>query len=715
MSAFEQTPPALSTDELQHLARLHYALDGQATNLASERDQNACIAADGQKYVLKISNAAEDLGQIDLQNAVLRHLGDAGVTGVPCLVPTTAGQDGAFVQVDGKSCAVRLVTWVDGALFSQAPRSLTQLANLGRFVGRLTRGLQGFGHPAAHRDEFIWSLDRVGDLRPFVDEIADQNGRMQIAALFDRYDQCIHPMLPKLRASALHHDANDNNIIVDADDPDHIAGLIDFGDMCHGRTINELAVTLAYALLDAPDLYGAARAVISGYVAEFPIEETEADALYDLMRMRLAASICISSHQARLHPDNSYLTISQAPALNLLNRLDGIDPEFMRVHFRNAAGYTPIRTEPAVRAYLESTTPKALFRPDLHVSARIALLTDSADPGMPRFSDPAFDHWFASKRPAGLPANVGFYGLGSYGEARSVYTSDHFADSASAERRTRHLGIDVFVAAGTPVYAPLDGKVASVSYNADPLDYGHTLILEHETPGGDKFWSLYGHLGATLPKLLTAGQTVAAGDLIAHLGGWQENGGWAPHLHFQVMTSMLSQTGNFFGVGHDSLWDVWSGICINPNLILRLAPESFNIDPNPPEMLLRRRATSIGPSLSVSYAEKLKIVRGEGAWLLDHTGRAFLDAVNNITHVGHCHPHVVAAITRQASVLNTNTRYLNELMLDYSDRLTAKLPGGLKVAYFVNSGTEANELALRIARTAIGRKNTVVLDWAYHG
>ncbi|MCB2103991.1 MAG: aminotransferase class III-fold pyridoxal phosphate-dependent enzyme, partial [Rhodobacteraceae bacterium] len=244
---------------------------------------------------------------------------------------------------------------------------------------------------------------------------------------------------------------------------------------------------------------------------------------------------------------------------------------------------------------------------------------------------------------------------------------------------------------------------------------GHTLILEHETPGGVPFWTLYGHLAGTLPGLAQPGQRVAAGDLIAHFGDWHENGGWSPHLHFQIMSDMLSQSGNFFGVGHESLWDVWSDIIPDANLILRLAPESFAVDPEPPADLMARRVRSIGPSLSVSYDEKLKMVRGQGPWLIDHTGRRYLDAVNNITHVGHCHPHVVAAIARQAGILNTNTRYLSELMLDYSDRLTAKLPGDLKVAYFVNSGTEANELALRIARTATGRKSTVVLDWAYHG
>ncbi len=128
-----------------------------------------------------------------------------------------------------------------------------------------------------------------------------------------------------------------------------------------------------------------------------------------------------------------------------------------------------------------------------------------------------------------------------------------------------------------------------------------------------------------------------------------------------------------------------------------------------------RRAQNLGPSLSVSYRDKLKIVRGRGAYLYDHTGRAYLDAVNNITHVGHCHPHVTEAIARQAGTLNTNARYLNNLILDLADRITATLPGDLSVAYFVNSGTEANELALRIARTALGRKSTVVLDWAYHG
>ncbi len=715
MSAFETPPPALDAETLATLVRRHWGLSGMLRPLVSERDQNARLDAGGRRFVLKLSNAGEDRGQLALQAAVLRHLEGQGMEGIPRLVPTLTGADAVEEETGHGPGAARLVTWVEGPLLSAAPRSLAQLESLGAFVGRFTRAMQGFGHPAAFRDGFLWSLDNAGRVEDWAADIADPAQRALVAGLFARYRTRIAPRLAGLRASVLHQDANDNNVIVDAANPDRVAGLIDFGDMAHGRTISELAIAMAYALLDAPDLYAAMRAMIAGHVAEFAITEDEAEVLFDLMRMRLAMSVCISSRRARQHPGNDYLTISQRPAFALLERLGRIDAEFMVALCRKAAGFDATRGVAAVRGFLAGAAVAPVVRPDPGRAARMALLTDGTHPAMPAFSDRAFDAWFAAQRPASLPASVAFLGFGPYGERRSVYAADQFADAASPERRTRHTGIDIFAAKGTEVFAPLSGRVLSVTYNADPLDYGHTLILEHETPSGVRFFTLYGHLAGTLPGLVRPGQRVAAGDLVAHFGDWHENGGWAPHLHFQIMTDMLSQAGNFFGVGHESLWDVWSDIIPDANLILRLAPESFAVDPHPPAELMARRARAIGPSLSVSYAEKLKMVRGQGPWLVDHTGRRYLDAVNNITHVGHCHPHVVAAIARQAGILNTNTRYLSELILDFSERLTAKLPGDLRVAYFVNSGTEANELALRIARTATGQKSTVVLDWAYHG
>ena len=134
-----------------------------------------------------------------------------------------------------------------------------------------------------------------------------------------------------------------------------------------------------------------------------------------------------------------------------------------------------------------------------------------------------------------------------------------------------------------------------------------------------------------------------------------------------------------------------------------------------PEEILELRRRYLGGSLSVSYEKPLKIVRGEGQFLFDDDGRPYLDCVNNVCHVGHCHPRVVEAAQRQIATLNTNTRYLHDDIVEYARRLAATMPDPLEVCFFVCSGSEANELALRMARTATGRNDVVVLDSAYHG
>jgi 4-aminobutyrate aminotransferase-like enzyme len=134
-----------------------------------------------------------------------------------------------------------------------------------------------------------------------------------------------------------------------------------------------------------------------------------------------------------------------------------------------------------------------------------------------------------------------------------------------------------------------------------------------------------------------------------------------------------------------------------------------------PEEILELRRRHLGGSLSLSYRNPLKIVRGEGQFLFDENGRPYLDCVNNVCHVGHCHPRVVEAAHRQIAVLNTNTRYLHDHIVEYAGRLAGTMPDPLEVCFFVCSGSEANELALRMARTATDRTDVVVLDSAYHG
>ena len=137
--------------------------------------------------------------------------------------------------------------------------------------------------------------------------------------------------------------------------------------------------------------------------------------------------------------------------------------------------------------------------------------------------------------------------------------------------------------------------------------------------------------------------------------------------------------------------------------------------PQTPTTILEKRTQYLNPSLSISYNNPLKIVRGHMQYLYDENGRSYLDAVNNVPHVGHCHPHVVQAGQRQMAILNTNTRYLHDTIVNYAERLASKFPDPLNVVYFVCSGSEANELALRLARSVTGRKDMLVLDAAYHG
>lgn len=133
------------------------------------------------------------------------------------------------------------------------------------------------------------------------------------------------------------------------------------------------------------------------------------------------------------------------------------------------------------------------------------------------------------------------------------------------------------------------------------------------------------------------------------------------------------------------------------------------------ESLIEERHRLLGRNLSVAYEKQLNIVRGSMQYLYDDEGRRYLDAYNNVAHVGHCHPKVVAAGQKQMELLNTNTRYLSNLILQYAAKLTATLPESLGVCFFVNSGSEANELALRLARTHTKARDLIVLEHAYHG
>ena len=314
-----------------------------------------------------------------------------------------------------------------------------------------------------------------------------------------------------------------------------------------------------------------------------------------------------------------------------------------------------------------------------------------------------------------LAASGATYGSGGYDEARLIY---HWPNEPKApEPRTIHLGIDLSIAAGTPLYAPLDGTVHGFEFADGHHDYGPLIVLRHQT--GDapplEFFTLYGHLTPDSLHGLAVGQHIAAGTEFARIGSAPQNGDWWSHVHVQVITDMLDVPCNVNGACRASQRATWRSLCPDPAPLLG-QPSSHAAGPEPTPAIAAERRQRIGRNLSVSYGVRpLQIVRGHMQYLYDEQGHRFIDGYNNVAHVGHANPRVVDAVTKQLGVLNTNTRYLQSQLTAYARELTALFPDELSVCYFTASGSEANELALRLARTYTGAKDLIVMESAYHG
>jgi 4-aminobutyrate aminotransferase-like enzyme len=177
---------------------------------------------------------------------------------------------------------------------------------------------------------------------------------------------------------------------------------------------------------------------------------------------------------------------------------------------------------------------------------------------------------------------------------------------------------------------------------------------------------------------------------------------------------MLGKQGEFPGVALGAQRELWKSISPDPWLLLtgKISTAKPSLAK---EEIVDYRKQHLGKNMSISYRDPIKMVRGSGAYLLDDTGRRYLDTVNNVAHVGHEHPRVVTAGQRQMAVLNTNTRYLHENLVKFVEELLTTMPPQLNVAFLVNSGSEANELALRLAKNYTKQKDMIVSEVGYHG
>jgi len=489
--------PAVSPEAAAELVHERFALAGSAASLDSERDRNFRFTADdGREYVLKISNPAESPAVLDFQARALDHIArTAPDLPVPRIEPGPDGELLQAVDLAGRRSLVRLVSYLPGTPVGDVASTPALRRDLGATLAALGRALQGFFHAAAQHP-LLWDVNQTPAVRELCAHMDDRRGRQLAERVFARHAAHGEAALASLRAQVIHNDFNPDNVLVSADEPERVSGIIDFGDMVHAPLVNDLAVLAAYQVVGQDDELAALAVlaeIAAAYHAVRPLEPAEVDMLFHLVQLRLATSVAICAWRAREHPENvDYILGGHEASLRTMARLAAIDER------------------EAVR----------VLRYEL-----------------------------------GLPAATAPHGAG--GDAH-----DDDADEASLRARRRAL---------------------------------------------------------------------------------------------------------------------------------------------------------LGPGLSLTYDEPLHIVRGDGVWLYDASGRAYLDAYNNVACVGHCHPAVTEAIARQSRTLNTNTRYLHGHILDYAERLGARLPGDLSVCFFVCTGSEANDLAWQMARAVTGGDGAIVTRNAYHG
>lgn len=706
------------TPDWHEILRTEWNITAELTQLPGEFDLNFMAHVEGaESYVLKVMRADCDPDLVDMQIAALTHIADcAPHLPFPKVIPNLIGKQMVIHRTaSGEDRLLWLLERLPGRTFAQAlPKTTDLIHDLGHVIGASDLALADFTHPALTRD-LKWDLMQALWIKPEIAGVVTGPRRALLDQVVDQFNVVL-PDLQKLPTQAIHNDANDYNILIDGalSEPHHISGLIDLGDMCAAPRLCNLAIAAAYLVLDAPDPERRFAALVAGYHHVNPLTTTEIDLLWPLLQMRLAVSVVNSTLMARDNPDDPYVVISQAPAWRFLENTS-IDPGLLRARLRTVCGLPVTDAAPRIRTFLDRE--RGNFAPVMGVDLINAPMGSLSVEHAVWPQNPFYLGETEAAQIGGEYDHDDQIWLGYYFEPRLIYAEPAFRNGPwlASDRRTVHLAVDAFAPAGTPVFAPMDATVHVIENRTGHLDYGGVVILAHDTPEGDQFYTLYGHLDPAVCDKLKPGQHLKKGIAFCTLGDPSQNGGWAPHIHFQMALTLDGLGDDWPGVGDPDDNYLWRAICPNPAALLNLPDAKTAFEPTSKADVLASRKAHFGDNLKLSYSDPIMLVRGWQHHLFDEWGRPYLDAYNNVPHVGHAHPRIQAVAADQLRRMNSNTRYLHPAQTAFADKLLSKLPDPLEVCFFVNSGSEANELALRLLRAYTGTNGMITPDHGYHG
>ncbi|MBS1690823.1 MAG: aminotransferase [Actinobacteria bacterium] len=675
----ELPAPQVSDSAARDVLDTHFGIRADATSLGSQQDKNFLVRGDGDEIlgVLKVANPAFNATELAAQDEAADIIAAAEPTlRVAVPLPNVNGEKCTVISgLLDTPAHVRLLRYLAGGTLLQAGYlPPATVAGMGELAGRVSRALADFRHPGLDRIlqwDLRYGIDVVDEL---ASHVADPDHRERLLAAAHEAWARLGTLADRLPRQAVHLDLTDANVVVTRIEggglrPD---GVIDFGDLTDSWAVSELAITLS-SVLQHP---GSGPASILPGVLAFhgirPLNEDEVEALWPLLVLRTAVLIVSGAQQATIDPDNEYIT-------------EQSDGEWRM--FEQATSVPMAVVTALIRADLGIALPASVFDTatplvDGVPASSVATLDLSA-------TSELFDSAFT---PGGwLPADIEDEFAGAtiddgaalvvtrFGQPRLTRAPALSQDSPAVVP----TGVSMWSADAVNLVAPWDGEV--VGWGPDGL----TLR------GRDVELTVTG-----VDPAVGAG-ALRRGDVLAQAG---------PRRRAELAVRPVGAPPAPLLVAAD-MAPGWLALARDPWPLLGLSSPGVEAAGD----LMARRDRTFAPVQEHYYRRPPQIERGWRHFLMSTAGRCYLDMVNNVTVLGHAHPRIADTAARQLRTLNTNSRFNYAAVVEFSERLAALLPEPLDTVFLVNSGSEASDLALRLAMAATSRRDVVAMREAYHG
>ncbi|WP_028693310.1 aminotransferase [Pseudomonas cremoricolorata] len=659
--------PVLDPLQAEALLRRHYGLHGTLKSLGSQQDLNLRLDTGQARYVLKVCHASYAEQELHAQHAALAHLRAHGLP-VPAVQPAVDGSTLLGIEADGQPLRARLLDYIEGQPLGDLQHLPTRLiAELGTLCGRVDLALAEFHHPGLQRTLQWDPRHAVALIEQLLPALPNAERQAQVRQVCAAAAERLQALVEHLPLQAVHLDITDDNTVWARDEQRQwqLQGVIDFGDLLHTWRIAELSVTCAGLLHQLPDDPLRIAAAVRAYHAVNPLHEAELRALWPLIVLRAAVLVLSSAHHLQHDPHNAYIRANLACEWGIFDVAAAAPAALMEAAFLDAGGCSPLFLPLDGCAPL---LPALASQPPMGVD--LGVLSPHCEAGNWQQAD--FDRKVLEAQPGAACTLHGQYRL-----------SQTHIDRAD-EPATCALGVQLKLTPGSELVAPLEG-----------------IWQRHGDDQGCLRMASCSLWISGLQQAPAEGQRLARGDALGSSSGW---------LSVQLCRTADLRPPLFARPSEASAWLV---LCPSPGALLGFACEA------PPlvdaQALLARRDASFARSQKHYYQQPPQIERGWRNYLIDMQGRSYLDMLNNVAVLGHGHPRMAAESARQWSLLNTNSRFHYAAIAEFSERLLALAPPGFDRVFLVNSGTEANDLAIRLAWAYSGGRDLLSVLEAYHG